>query len=128
VKLDYLKEVYSTYKEDGVVRIFDFTESEATNLRIAISKFIESPRMFDLSELDFIESGDISLTFEIGSLDIGIQEINENKLVCTLTKSAFEQMDELIRPFGIDRSPGKFQYLYDSANPIDFIISSTGDW
>ncbi len=127
MKIDFLKEISYTNKDDAVVRIYDFTEEEARKLADAISWFVNSSSVLDLSKLDFI-STNVSLSLEVGETDMGIREVSKNVLVCSLTKTSFAQMVELIKPFGTNRQPGKYQYLYDTVNPIELIISSIGDW
>ncbi len=128
MKIDFLREISYRNKEDGVVRISDFVESEATKLAAAISRLVESASVLDVSKLDFMEPANFSLSFQVGESDTGILEMAEDVLVCSLTRDGFTKMAELVKAFGSDRKPDSFQYLYDTDNPIELIMSCTGDW
>ena len=128
MRIDYLDHILESRPADGVVRIFDFNGLEARKLETAILQFAAGSTDLDISELDFVEPGAPRFVLSIGKSDIGIQKLGSDFLRCSLTKSAFLQMAELVHEYGRDSSPGGHRYLYDVNNPIDLIMSPSGDW
>ena len=136
MKLEFLDDItdngkYPYADPDKLIRLYDFNQSETQQLiDIIQSRIITNNESLDLSTLDFIQTENCNLRFEIGSVDIGIKPSINNKFVCNLTVESYKTMVDYMKVFANkENSLGGYNWLYDpSENKIDLLFSPGGTW
>jgi hypothetical protein len=124
MKLDYIEEVNDF--GDSIVRIYNGSKAQSSKFKAAIEKIILKNRQsLLLNSLDFIEEGEITLTFHIAMEDEGITTDDEENFNCHLTLTAYRKMVEMIIPF-TKKDTKAFQRLYDADNNIDLMFVPSG--
>jgi len=125
LKLEFLSEL-NEYG-DQLLKLSDFTQTEAAKFRDAVSEtIIQNKKPLDLNTLDFIESINCKLVLHISDEDEGIITIDNKVFFCDLTIQGYENMIRLIEPY-CNKSLRSFQYLYDLDTEIDLLFSPVGD-
>jgi hypothetical protein len=133
MKLEYLDNISSLGEYAGVVtnqliRLFDFDKTEAEKFKQAIRKTImEENQSLELSDLDFIQSVNCSLTLRISKDDKGITTEDQHTFICDLTKKGYQKIISFVEPFCNKDNDG-YQWLYDINTPIEFLFSPSGEW
>lgn len=124
MKLDF-KDKLNQYG-DNMLRIFDFDQSEAILLRDAMVHFLagESPYL-KFEDLEFIECVDCHLTLAIHEENLGVVTRDNKDFFCAMTKSGFEDMLKLMKPFCEKKCTG-YQYLYDIDSLTDLVLAPAG--
>ena len=136
MKLEYLDDItdggkYPYADPDKLIRLYDFNKSEAKELMGVIqSQILNQNRELKLTNLEFIQPINCSLTFEIAPSKIGILPSNDNQYVCKLTIEGYKEMAEYISTFTDEsKELSGYNWLYDpSGNCIDLLFSVDGSW
>ena len=131
MKIQHLTGINPDFKDDDLIRLFDFDPIEAKKFQSIIKdNILEMGLSIDLTNLDFIHSVNCSLTLKLGNQDSGIQRIEETKYECELAKSSYRNMVDLIEPF-TQKDTNRHQWLYD-IDPLEskteLLFSPRGNW
>ena len=106
--------------ECPILAITDFDASEGTTLAESIL------RMQSAKGNPVIIEGDVRLTLETSSQDLGIGEAVGNQYVCALRESTWDNVIGLLEPF-MNPSQSGYQWLDDSG-AVRLLLSRTGEW
>ena len=128
MKLEYIDDANPDYPEDSIIRLYEFDKFESQKFYNEILKLIETKSRIDLSDLEFIECLNCTMTLKIDSFDKGIVKSSDSEFECCLSLKSYEHMLLLIEPFNSDDKRHGFQWLYDLLCPIDFLYSVWGTW
>jgi hypothetical protein len=130
MKIEYLTNTDPTHPKDSILRIFDFTSSEACQFRGILSKLANgSISEIDLSGLPFVTSiGGCHLVLKVGSKDKGVIRFSDTMFECILTKLTWENAEGLVEPFCDTREVSGYQWLYNLDTDIELLFSQNGDW
>ena len=96
-----------------LIRIFDFSVSEAQSLRQVCVDLAEG-RADAVSLLDLpgtVAIGGCSLTLRASNIDYGCERSGPNAFECFLTRDSWEDVEGLIEPFCEPRDFAGFQWL-----------------
>jgi hypothetical protein len=132
MKLEFLPDLtaggrYKHVVSEKLIRLYDFTSSEASRLRTAIlEKVINHNQTLSLSSLDFIQPLNCNLSFRISSEGAGISTADGKALVLDQTIEQYKHMIYLMEPFCESESSG-YQWLIDGGD-IDLLFSPSGKW
>jgi len=122
MKLKFLENI-NEYDEHAI-RLNDFDKVQAGMFMQIIHDLATKRRiMIELSEYDFIESVNCSITLRVSETDEGVLSEDYKHFYCDLTAEGYAEIIKLIEPF-CQKETDAFQYLYDLDNPIDFIFSA----
>lgn len=131
MKLEYLSNINPEYPEEDLIRLFDFDQKEANELRELIKeRILNRKEGFELASFDFINPINCCLTFLISEIDKGIQRKENLNFVCKLTENSYKKMVDLLQPFSEKNSSG-FQWLYEldgETTPTELLFSKNGRW
>jgi len=122
VKLKFLENI-NEYEEHAI-RLNDFDKSQAGLFLQILSGLVNTKiNTIELSDYEFIESVNCSLTLRISETDEGIVTDDFKQFYCDLTTEGYNEMIKLIEPFCIKETDA-YRILYDLDNPIEFIFSA----
>ena len=130
MKIEHLTNTNPAHPKDSILRIFDFTSSEACQFRDILSKLADgSISEFDLSGLPFVTSiGGCRLTLKVGSRDKGVIRFSDTAFECILTKLTWENAEAFVEPFCDTKDFSGYQWLYNLDTDIELLFSQGGDW
>jgi hypothetical protein len=130
MKIEYLTNTNPDHPKDSILRIFDFTSSEACQFRDILSKLADgSISKIDLSDLPFVVPiAGCRLTLKVGSRDKGVIRLSNTAFECILTKLTWENAEGLVEPFCDTREVSGYQWLYNLDTDIELLFSQNGDW
>jgi len=122
VKLKFLENI-NEYEEHAI-RLNDFDKSQAGLFLQILSGLVNTKiNTIELSDYEFIEPVNCSLTLRISETDEGIVTDDFKQFYCDLTTEGYKEMIKLIEPFCIKETDA-YRILYDLDNPIEFIFSA----
>ncbi len=122
MKLKFLENI-NEYEEHAI-RLNDFDKSQAGLFLQILSGLVNTKiNTIELSDYEFIESVNCSLTLRISETDEGIVTDDFKQFYCDLTTEGYSEMIKLIEPFCIKETDA-YRILYDLDNPIEFIFSA----
>lgn len=122
MKLKFLENI-NEYEEHAI-RLNDFDKSQAGLFLQILSGLVNTKiNTIELSDYEFIESVNCSLTLRISETDEGIVTDDFKQFYCDLTTEGYNEMIKLIEPFCIKETDA-YRILYDLDNPIEFIFSA----
>jgi hypothetical protein len=126
MELDYIEDINEF--GDSVVRLYNFTPAEATQLRDLIQHtIIEQQQRLNLSTIDFIHPRNCNVILVPYKTDEGMLPADDTTFYCALKVTTYQQMIQLLEPF-CQKSSQRHQYLYDLDHPIDFLLAPAGTW
>jgi len=130
MKIEYLTNTNPAHPKDSILRIFDFTSSEACQFRDILSKLADgSIPEINVSELPFVTPiAGCRLTLQVGSRDKGVIRASNSAFECILTKLTWENAEGLVEPFCDAREFSGYQWLYNLDTDIELLFSQNGDW
>jgi hypothetical protein len=122
MKLKFLRDI-NEYDEHAI-RLNDFDKSQAGIFLQILSELASKKfNTIELSDFEFIEAINCSLTLRISETDEGIVTDDYKHFYCDLTTDGYNEMIKLIEPFCIKETDA-YRILYDLDNPIEFIFSA----
>jgi hypothetical protein len=122
VKLKFLKDI-NEYGEHAI-RLNDFDKAQAGMFLLILRELVLRKKdSIELSDYEFIEAVNCSLTLRISETDEGIVTDDYKQFYCDLTTDGYNEMIKLIEPFCI-RETDAYRILYELDNPIEFIFSA----
>ncbi len=124
MKLEYIQE-----SKESLIRLYGFTTKELSLLSKAFRGLTVRDQTIQLEEMPFVEPmGGCKLTLKCGERDKGITPMDrDNSFECELTAKSWEHAADLAD--GLAGSvAGSFQWLYEVATPIQFLLSQSGAW
>lgn len=122
MKLKFLENI-NEYEEHAI-RLNDFDKSQAGLFLQILSGLVNTKiNTIELSDYEFIEPVNCSLTLRISETDEGIVTDDFKQFYCDLTTEGYKEMIKLIEPFCIKETDA-YRILYDLDNPIEFIFSA----
>ena len=133
MKLEFLNDIsegekYSWADPNQLIRLYDFDRFEACQFQKLILKtIVRHGEKLNLPTLDFIESLNCSLTFQLAERDEGILMVEPTIFICDLTYATYNEIILLIEPFYKEDAP-RYQWLYNLDAPIDLLFSRGGYW
>lgn len=134
MKLEYLDDItgggkYPWTDPDKLIRLYDFDDLELMKFRHLIKRsLIDRDGEIIVSNLDFVQPLNCTLTFRVSELDAGVKFPPENNydFVGLFSKNTYINMLDII-----DRIANGYNWLYDPPddNQIDLLLSSgIGSW
>jgi hypothetical protein len=130
VKIEHLTNTNPSHPKDSILRIFDFTSSEACQFRDILSKLADgSCTEIVLNSFPFVMSvADCRLVLKVGPKDKGVISHSVNDFECILTRDGWGDAQDFVEPFcDIKDVPG-YQWLYNLSTNIELLFSKDGDW
>lgn len=133
MKLEFLDDLteggeFTDIPCEQLVRLYDFDRTEVVRLRDLIRKeIIENKQSVQLSELEFIESVNCTVTLNLNEEDLGMETVDNTHFECGLTLASYHKILYLLEAFCGKKCSG-FQWLYEADNPVEFLFSQNGDW
>jgi len=122
MKLKFLRDI-NEYGEHAI-RLNDFDKAQASLFFQILSELVSKKiNTIELSDYEFIEAVNCSLTLRISETDEGIVTADYKHFFCDLTTDGYKEMIKLIEPFCI-RETDAYRILYELDNPIEFIFSA----
>jgi hypothetical protein len=122
MKLKFLRDI-NEYGEHAI-RLNDFDMAQATLFFQILSELVNKKKnTIELSDFEFIEADNCSLTLRISETDEGIISDDYKHFFCDLTTEGYIEMLKLIEPFCIKETDA-YRILYELDNPIEFIFSA----
>ena len=122
MKLKFLKDI-NEYGEHAI-RLNDFDKAQAGMFLLILRELVLRKKdSIELSDYEFIEAVNCSLTLRISETDEGIVTDDYKHFYCDLTTDGYKEMIKLIEPFCI-RETDAYRILYELDNPIEFIFSA----
>lgn len=122
MKLKFLSDI-NEYGEHAI-RLNDFDKAQASLFFQILSELVSKKiNTIELSDFEFIEAVNCSLTLRISETDEGIVTTDYKHFFCDLTTDGYKEMIKLIEPFCI-RETDAYRILYELDNPIEFIFSA----
>jgi len=136
MKVEFLDDItdngrYPDADPDMLIRLYSFDQIEASKLRAAIQfQLVERNDVLDLSTLDFIQTENCTLRFEISKQKKGIEPSFDRNFVCQMSIEDYENMISIIEPFANDENEmSGYSWLYDPAKgKINLLFSPGGTW
>lgn len=122
MKLKFLKDI-NEYGEHAI-RLNDFNKAQAGMFLLILRDLVLRKKdSIELSDYEFIEAVNCSLTLRISETDEGIVTDDYKHFYCDLTTDGYNEMIKLIEPFCIKETDA-YRILYELDNPIEFIFSA----
>jgi hypothetical protein len=130
MKIEYLTNTNPAHPKDSILRIFDFTSSEACQFRDILSKLADGLcTEIVLNSFPFVTSvADCRLVLKVGQKDKGVISLSANNFECILTRDAWEDAQAFVEPFCDTRDVSGYQWLYNLNTHIELLFSKNGDW
>ena len=97
MKLDFLTDTNPGYPDDSILRLSEFTSTEARAFQEKVKSLIENGISFTITDTA-VSDRNVGLTFFIGS-DLGIVRKSVTTFDCELSVSRYREMVDLIEPF-----------------------------
>jgi len=131
MELDFYENINDNYPNDAIFCLKNFSKEELINLSTEIDNLIEDNLHINLSELNYINNlTKKTLILKIGEENKGIIKIKENMYECILQKSQYIEMKDILLHYSateIEITRG-YNWLYNVATDIDFLLSYSGSW
>ena len=122
MKLKFLRDI-NEYGEHAI-RLNDFDKAQASLFFQILSELVSKKiDTIELSDFEFIEVVNCSLTLRISETDEGIVTNDYKHFFCDMTSEGYKEMMKLIEPFCIKETDA-YRILYELDNPIEFIFSA----
>jgi hypothetical protein len=128
MNLEYIENTNSDYPEDSIIRLTHFSDSDLMDFVYDLKQIIEKKVKIEIQKKQYIRKSNCELEIEADDIDVGIIKIMDKKFSCKLANKKLIIMIDMINSFIGKNTIGKFQWLYDLNNPIDFLLSIDGKW
>jgi hypothetical protein len=129
VKLEYLRQIDPEDPRRSIVRLYEHKPGEVLQL-IDVLRALSNRRKTEvgLETMSFVEPIDgCRLLLKCGDSDKGIVDLGSCCLECELKEESWETAARRAESL-IAAGAGAFQWLYDVATPIEFLLSLDGSW
>ena len=130
MKIEHLTNTNPAHPKDSILRIFDFTSSEACQFRDILSKLADgSCTEILLNSFTFVTSvADCSLVLKVGPKDKGVISLSTNEFECILKRDTWDDAQAFVEPFCDTKDVSGYQWLYNLDTDIELLFSKDGDW
>lgn len=126
MKVCLLKHVNTTYPQDEIVCLWDYSKDDLLQLATFVQNVAMSEENHILTRLRFIQSSDITLVFKTDKKDFGVIQ-TDDYYECRLTKKSYLNMVESILKMS-DAPQIGYRWLYNLDTPIDLLLSYNCKW
>ena len=131
MELVFYEKYDDNYPNDAIFCLKKFSKEALIKLSREINNLIERYSYINLSDLNYINNlTKKTLILKIGEENKGIIKIKENMYECILQKSQYIEMKDILLHYSateIEITRG-YNWLYNVATDIDFLLSYSGSW
>ena len=131
MELEFYENVNENYSNDSIFCLKNFSKEELNKLSAEVDNLIEGRSHINLSDLNYINNvTKKTLVLRTGVENKGIIKINEDAYECILGKTQYIEMKEIIRRLTANETEmtSGYNWLYNAAADIDFLLSYDGSW